>query len=288
MPPSSTLSRVAPTRHERLAKLYDAEIYPLVARRFDSLLLHAAIFPPGAQVLEFGCGAGALTAELPRRLDGAGRWIATESSTALLDLARLKVAEARLGRHVFLRSHNADTKLPFSEDSFDTILARLVWSDLADATAVIRDLARVAKPGAQLIVVTPLRGTWGAFLDVFKEALQKQDRKGALEALEAYVASIPEPDQVAAAFAAAGLDTPAVTLESWQLLFRSGREFFFAPVIEHGPLSRWKDIAGRGPEIHDVFFAIKESIDTYFSGRAFAVDVYAGCFSATKGGAAPP
>jgi hypothetical protein len=74
----------------------------------------------------------------------------------------------------------------------------------------------------------------------------------------------------------------AVETTHWELVFRTAREFFYAPVIEFGPLARWKTIAGKGPEMQDIFLAVKEGIDTYFSGRAFAVSVVAGVFSATK------
>ena len=55
--------------------------------------------------------------------------------------------------------------------------------------------------------------------------------------------------------------------------FHAWREFFFAPVIELGPLSRWKQLVGRGEEMQDIFFFTKEAIDTYFRGTAFPVTV---------------
>jgi len=75
-----------------------------------------------------------------------------------------------------------------------------------------------------------------------------------------------------------------VTVETthWELVFRSGREFFYAPVIELGPLARWKTIAGKGSEVQDIFLAVKEAIDTYFGGTAFGVSIVAGVFVGTK------
>ena len=43
----------------------------------------------------------------------------------------------------------------------------------------------------------------------------------------------------------------------WQLLFASSREFFYAPMIEEGPLPRWKAIAGRGEKMFSVFLTLK-------------------------------
>jgi hypothetical protein len=53
-------------------------------------------------------------------------------------------------------------------------------------------------------------------------------------------------------------------------------------MIEHGPLPRWKELAGKGEAMQDVFFALKEAIDMYFAGHAFAVGVCGGRFSGRK------
>ena len=53
-------------------------------------------------------------------------------------------------------------------------------------------------------------------------------------------------------------------------------------MIEYGPLSEWKDIAGNGQEMQDVFWYIKEAIDAYFNGRPFHVTVKAGCLIGKK------
>src|ERR1044071_3938480 len=78
-----------------------------------------------------------------------------------------------------------------------------------------------------------------------------------------------------------------IEAEEFTLLFKSSREFFFAPVIEYGPLSEWKDIAGSGQEMQDVFWYIKEAIDAYFDGRPFQVTVKASCLIGRKVPGAP-
>ena len=53
-------------------------------------------------------------------------------------------------------------------------------------------------------------------------------------------------------------------------------------MIEYGPLAEWKEIAGSGQEMQDVFWYIKEAIDAYFDGRPFQVTVKAGCLIGRK------
>jgi hypothetical protein len=101
-------------------------------------------------------------------------------------------------------------------------------------------------------------------------------------ALTAYGKSFPEPESLAKQMEAAGMGRIAVESTHWELIFRTGREFFYAPVIELGPLARWKAIAGKGALMQDIFLAVKAAIDTYFAGSAFSVSVVAGVFSGTK------
>ena len=77
-------------------------------------------------------------------------------------------------------------------------------------------------------------------------------------------------------------------VEEFTLLFKSSREFFFAPVIEYGPLTEWKEIAGEGQEMQDVFWFIKEAIDAYWGDRPFQVTVKAGCLIGKKLEPPPP
>ena len=81
----------------------------------------------------------------------------------------------------------------------------------------------------------------------------------------------------------AGFTDVAVEVDRWELLFKSAREFFYAPIIELGPLATWKQIAGgRGDEMQDVFFFVKEAIETYFADTVFSVSVVIGCLRGTK------
>jgi hypothetical protein len=145
----------------------------------------------------------------------------------------------------------------------------------------LRDFARVAKLGGEVRCTLPLAGTFQEFHDLYREVLIKHDKHDALERLDRHIARHPTIDHVERCMKAANL-AGDVHLEEFSLLFKSSREFFFAPVIEFGPLQDWKDIAGGGQEMQDVFWYIKEAIDAYFDGRPFQVTVKAGCIIGKK------
>jgi hypothetical protein len=128
----------------------------------------------------------------------------------------------------------------------------------------------------------PLSGTFAEFHDLFREVLAKLDNHEGIDRLDAYLARFPPLEQLEAWFEDAGLVDLKAEYDTFTILFKSSREFFFAPVIEYGPLNHWKAIAGKGQKMQDAFWHAKESIDAYFQGRPFAVTVHVGCVRGRK------
>ena len=94
---------------------------------------------PGQRALDVGCGPGALTGELVRRL-GAPQVAAVDPSEPFVEAAR--------SRHpgVDVRSASAE-HLPFEVDDFDVALAQLVVHFMRDPVAGLAEMRRVTRPG---------------------------------------------------------------------------------------------------------------------------------------------
>jgi len=134
-------------------------------------------------------------------------------------------------------------------------------------------MARVLAPGGTALLTAPLRGTWVEFLDLFRDVLRESGKGDRLAAVDRYIADLPDADRVSGWLQQAGLVDVGVEVERWEMLFKTSREFLFAPLIELGPLSQWKRLAGGVDDMQDALFFTKEAIDTYFKGRPFAVTV---------------
>jgi len=268
---------------EKLARIYDDEIAPCWGTRFGKLLLRNLAVPERGQVLDVSCGTGYPTIEILRRMSEGSRLIAIDESSAMLDVVRRKVAElGPLGKKgVFFRTESAVPKLSFADDVYDLVVCNLGLGDMPSIEVALRDFARVAKPGGEVRCTLPLAGTFEEFHDLFREVLVKHDKHEALDRLEHHISRYPTFDRAERCLAAANL-TGGIEIEEFSLLFRSSREFFFAPVIEYGPLAEWKAIAGGGQDMQDVFWYIKEAIDAYFAGGPFHVTVKAGCVIGKK------
>jgi ubiquinone/menaquinone biosynthesis C-methylase UbiE len=274
--------------NEKLARIYDDEIAPVWGTRFGKMLLRNLDVPERGQVLDIACGTGTPTIEILRRMREGSRIIAIDPSSAMLDVARKKVSElGPLGKKIYFRTENPVPKLSFADDVYDLVVCNLGLGEMPDLAGAMRDFSRVCKVGGEVRCTLPLAGTFEEFHDLFREVLMKHDRHDALERLDRWIARFPTVDQVEHHMQAAQL-SGGLEIEEFTLLFKSSREFFFAPVIEYGPLVDWKEIAGDGQEMQDAFWYIKEAIDAYFDGRPFQVTVKAGCIIGTKVAAPAP
>ncbi|MFR9727417.1 methyltransferase domain-containing protein [Streptomyces sp. MS19] len=97
----------------------------------------------GRRILDVGCGAGPIAADLRER----GAVVAGfDSSAGMLELAR-----RRLGDDVVLKHAELGGTLPFADAEFDDLVAALVLHYLEDWTTALAELRRVLKPGGRLI-----------------------------------------------------------------------------------------------------------------------------------------
>ena len=122
---------VSPDAYARFMGRYSEQLAPAFA--------DLAGVGPGQQALDVGCGPGALTAELIRRLGPeAVTAIDPSESFVAADRARWPEADVRLG---------AAEELPFPDGAFDVALAQLVVHFMADPVAGLREMGRVTRPG---------------------------------------------------------------------------------------------------------------------------------------------
>ncbi|MEV4732626.1 methyltransferase domain-containing protein [Saccharopolyspora sp. NPDC049426] len=97
----------------------------------------------GHQVLDAGCGAGALSAALRER----GAFVTgVDSSAGMLALARRK-----LGDEAALHLADLREPLPLADTAFDVVVASLVLHYLEDWGPALAEFRRVLKPGGWLI-----------------------------------------------------------------------------------------------------------------------------------------
>ncbi len=78
-------------------------------------------------------------------------------SPAMLALAKARAGE--LGREADLIVGDAQ-KLPFDDESFDTVVTALALCSIPDPDVAIREMKRVLVPGGRLLLLDHIRSTW--------------------------------------------------------------------------------------------------------------------------------
>jgi phosphatidylethanolamine/phosphatidyl-N-methylethanolamine N-methyltransferase len=99
-------------------------------------------------VLEVGVGTGLSLPDYKKHLDIVGIDLAPE----MLDKARERVKTERLAHVSGLHEMDA-SNLRFADNSFDTVVAMYVITVVPDPQKVMLELARVTKPGGEVMLV---------------------------------------------------------------------------------------------------------------------------------------
>jgi ubiquinone/menaquinone biosynthesis C-methylase UbiE len=114
-------------------------------RQFAEFLAPA----PGARVLDVGCGPGHLARYLARR---GCRVTGTDRAVRLLGIARRLARGERLS--ISFARVPAERQ-PFPDCAFDVVLATTVLHWVERPEAVLREMVRVARPGATVATLDP-------------------------------------------------------------------------------------------------------------------------------------
>ncbi|MEA2305225.1 MAG: arsenite methyltransferase [Solirubrobacteraceae bacterium] len=104
----------------------------------------------GDTVLDLGSGAGGDVLISARRVAPTGRAIGIDMTDEMLDLARRNAADAGIENVEFLKGYLED--LPLPDACVDVIISNCVINLAGDKPAVLREAARVLRPGGRFAV----------------------------------------------------------------------------------------------------------------------------------------
>ena len=102
---------------------------------------------PRGDVLEIGCGSGAMAAEVLRRHPDV-RMTATDYDASMVEAARARLSP--FGGRADVRQADA-TALPFEDASFDLVLSFVMLHHVVRWEAAVAELVRVLRPGGRIV-----------------------------------------------------------------------------------------------------------------------------------------
>ncbi|MGJ7544557.1 class I SAM-dependent methyltransferase [Variovorax sp. LT1R16] len=118
-------------------------------RPFEDLLAETAAARPRQAVLDVGCGTGATTHAIARRLGASAQCVGVDISAPMIVAARGRSGPG--ARTVFVCG-DAQTQ-PFAPASFDLLVSRFGVMFFDDPVAAFVNLHRAAQPGAELRLI---------------------------------------------------------------------------------------------------------------------------------------
>src|SRR5204862_2822681 len=143
----------------------------------------------GETVLDLGSGAGADVLISAQRVGPTGRAIGLDMTDEMVELARANAREAGAGNAEFLQGHIEEVPLP--DASVDVVISNCVINLSGDKAAVVREAARVLRPGGRFAVTDviadedmdePTRADMAAWTGCVAGALTEREFAAALEA----------------------------------------------------------------------------------------------------------
>lgn len=241
--------------YDRFMGRYSSRLAPLFA--------DFAAIGPELRVLDVGCGPGALTGELVRRV-GAANVAGIEPSATFFETSRERFPGSDI------RRGPAET-LPWPDRQFDAALSQLVLSFVDDADRVASEMKRVVRQGGTLAACMWLEGGAMQMGHVFWQAAATLDPSLA----QRHVAPYRQEGEIAALWRRTGLREIAETTLEVRVSYRDFDDFWQPMLHAAGSLGTY--VQSISPERRD---AIREIIRERLghptsafelSGRACAV-----------------
>lgn len=146
---------------------------------------------PGEFVLDLGSGAGGDVLIAARRVGPTGRAFGLDMTSEMLELARANAAAAGVSNVEFL--HGYLEAVPLPDNTVDVVISNCVLNLTADKTVVLREAARVLRPGGRL-----------AFSDVIADQDMDEATKADMAAWTGCIAGALTQDALTTALTEAG------------------------------------------------------------------------------------
>jgi SAM-dependent methyltransferase len=254
------------------AQVFETFVVPRYLAMFGELLASLVIEGADAQIIHVNCRTGYPDRTLAARLPNSHVY-GCDPSPAALDLARSK-ASAKQGM-VYEYRVAESIPIPFPDGAFSHGLTLHTRPEPEQRARILSELARLIAPRGQVLLATPLRGSFQEIADLVREYALKFEAAAVANAVEASTQMRPTEEVLRAEVEKAGFDFVEVEARPRSLKFKSGRDFMDDPVVRLVLLPEMRRTFGMGTG-EKIFGYVRDAIDKYWSKSTFELSVQVG------------
>jgi SAM-dependent methyltransferase len=205
---------------------FHTQVAPRCRALFEERFLEPMTLEDEALVLHLGCRTGFHDEELAARA-GASALVGVDASPEAIALAAAGsgAAEGRFAYH----ASALPTQLPDASFSHAVSLYSLALQG-DDWGGLVHEAARLLKPGGQLLLALPLRGSYGELLDLLREYAFASGDDEVARVIAAAAAGRPNIEQATELLEDMGFDDVDIAMHRLKLEYAGGQEFLDDPV----------------------------------------------------------
>jgi len=256
----------------------DADGYELLMGRWSRLLAGSFIdfagFSPELSTLDVGCGTGAFAEVLGARGGGAITGVDLAESYVRAAAERMPAP-----RFTFRVADACD--LPFEDDTFEQVASLLVLHFVPDPAQALKEMRRVAKPGASVAAaVWDARGGM-VFNRIFFDTAAAIDPEADRRRAANYTRPLTRPGELGAALRDAGFHNVREDTRMIRMTYANFEDYWTAADAGQGPIGDYAKSAAP-----DMLEKVKQAVRrAYLDGEADGPRSYA-CVAWVAAGAA--
>jgi ubiquinone/menaquinone biosynthesis C-methylase UbiE len=244
---------------KELAYLYDLYIVPQWRELFDELVDEEVALPAEGRILDAGCGTGGYAIDLAARLGAKIEVVGVDASHERLELARAK-ALVQKARQVNFAEGSLQA-LGQADHDFDLVIGDGSMLEPERIGTAFVELARVAKPGAMVVMKLATRGSFDEFFSIYWEALHELELEACTPQLEGLITERLTVTRAEELASEAGLRNVRSVTRKERFDYTDAASFFSAPLIENSFLDDWFEILPDAEAVSRVRRELIEIID---------------------------
>ena len=227
---------MTPKTDKELAFIHELFVATDWGERFAELVDEHVQLPKEGSVLYVASGTGGHAIALQERSSADLRFLCVDENEDCLELAR---AKATVLKDVAKFRQDTVDNLSLPDDQFNAVIGDGSLVETTRANDMLKEMVRVAAPGATVAFVLPTFSSFGEFFSIYWEALHNLGLMDHEADVESLISKLPSVSAVEEMGEQAGLEG----VESWTRIeefdYGSGEQFLNSPLIADFLMTNW-------------------------------------------------